>query len=337
MTAGGRTVMAQSETQGSYLSQHSAGELAFGLNEARTVDRLEVTWPDGVVESAGPFPADTIVTWMRGSEPTAEPLPGKHAAAREDTPPASSSSSPRDTAPRSVADQRKFFGLLDQASSLRIAGDFAGAAALYRQLLELHPDHEDSLYYLGNCMVELGRDGEALEQFERLARVNPKSNRCFMQIGRIRLPGGDAKLDSLDLAEQAFDRSLAINQEESGPLVQLGVVSLLRGDLERADERLRQAAVLNVKSVEARYLRAWVKYRRGDGDAARLLLNEAQSLAKGTKPVTATVVIGEGDTKRGGALLADTSKNALAPFERWKTLATREVSVEAEFGAAPGR
>jgi Flp pilus assembly protein TadD len=321
MTAGGRTVMAQSETQGSYLSQHAAGELAFGLNDARQVDSFEVTWPDGVVEKAGPFPADSIVSWTRGTPPTAAPLPGKRAAA-----------------PRTVADQKRFFGLLDQASELRIAGDFAGAAALYRTLLEIHPDHEDSLYYLGNCLVELGREKEALAQFERLAQVNPRSNRCFMQIGRIRLPGGDPALDSLELAEQAFQRSLAINQEESGPLVQLGVVALLRGDLELADERLRKAAVLNLKSVEARYLRAWVQYRRGDAAAARALLAEAQQLAKGAKPVTALpAVIGEGDTKKGGALLAEAAGKAASPFERWKTLAQREVDVDSEFREAPAK
>ena len=328
MTAGGRTVMAQAETQGSYLSQHAAGELSFGLNEARQVDSFEVTWPDGTVEKAGPFAADSIVTWTRGSEPAVQPLPGKRAAA------ASAAAAPRDTAPRSVAEQKLFFGLLDQASALRVAGDFAGAAALYRRLLELHPDHEDSLYYLGNCLVELGREREALEQFERLARVDPRSNRCFMQIGRLRLPGGDPTLDSLDLAEKAFEQSLAINQEESGPLVQLGVVALLRGDLELADERLRKAAVLNLKSVEARYLRAWVKYRRGDGAAASALLSEAQQIAKGAKPVGAPVVVGEGDTKKGGALLAEAARREGSLFERWKTLATREVDVEAEFGGA---
>jgi tetratricopeptide (TPR) repeat protein len=156
-----------------------------------------------------------------------------------------------------------------------------------------------------------------------------------MQIGRIRLPGGDPSLDSLDLAEKAFQQSLAINQEESGPLVQLGVVALLRGDLELADERLRKAAVLNLKSVEARYLRAWVKYRRGDAAAARALLTEAQQLAKGAKPAGAPVVVGEGDTKKGGALLADAAHREASPFERWKTLAQREVDVEKEFGAAP--
>jgi hypothetical protein len=311
LTAGGRVVMAQAETQGSYLSQHAAGEMSFGLGDARTVEHVEVRWPDGAVEQAGPFAADSLVTWTRGAPPVETSRPRR----------------------RSAADQKRFFELLDRAGALRVGGDFAGAEPLYRQLLELWPDHEDSLYYLGNCLVELHREREALSRFETLARVDPRSNRCFMQIGRLRLPGGDPTLDDLDLAERAFATSLAINQEESGPLVQLGAVALLRGDLPLADERLRQASVLNAKSVEARYLRARVKWAQGERDAARLLLREAQAIARAAPPPVA--VVGEGDTKKGGALLAETAAQELSPLERWKSLATREVDPEAEFGPPP--
>jgi len=155
-----------------------------------------------------------------------------------------------------------------------------------------------------------------------------------MQIGRLRLPGGDPALDDLDLAEKAFATSLSINQEESGPLVQLGVVALLRGDLPLADERLRHACVLNEKSVEARYLRARVKWARGERDDAKRLLVEAKEIARAAPPPVA--VVGEGDTKKGGVLFAETVAQEQSYLERWKSIATREADPAAEFGAPPG-
>jgi hypothetical protein len=329
---GGRRVLAQAETQGSYLSQHEAGELCFGLGAARELERLEVTWPDGATESAGPFAADSVVTWLRGTPPVAAPLPGRRAPGA-----ISPDGAPRGASSTSVAAQREFFGLLEQANSLRVEGDFAGAAAIYRRLLELRPGHEDSLYYHGNCLVELEREREALAEFEQLVRVNPRSNRGFMQIGRIRLPGGDPALDDLGLAEKAFRESLAINQEESGPIVALGVVALLRGELDRAEESLAAAAVLNSKSVEARYLRAWIAYRRGDREAARALLEEAHAIATGVADASRPKVVGEGDTRKGGALVADHLARDRSPIERWKSLAQRAVDVDAEFAALEER
>jgi len=41
--------------------------LHFGLGEATRVDRLEVRWPDGLVEANGPLPANRLITVRRGA------------------------------------------------------------------------------------------------------------------------------------------------------------------------------------------------------------------------------------------------------------------------------
>jgi tetratricopeptide (TPR) repeat protein len=333
---GARKVLELVETQGSYLSQHAAGELSFGLGGARQVDELEVDWPDGTAEHAGPFPADSIVSWTRGETPVVTPLPGKPHGDATASSTRSSATAPSDAKPKfaNAAAQKEFFELVDRAGALRLAGDFAGAAALYRRGLEIQPEHEDCLYYLGNCLVELGQEKEALEKFEALTRVDPRSNRAFMQIGKLRLPGGDPALDDLAKAEAAFQTSLSINQEESGPVVELGRVALLRGELDAADRRFADAARLNVKSIEARYLRAYIAFRRGERESARHWLDEARSIASGAAAAAQPKVVGEGDTKKGGALLADAKPRPSSLFERWRTLAEREIDVEREFAGA---
>jgi len=318
--AGGRVQLGEQGSDGSYLSQHAAGELAFGLGAAAVVDRIEVDWPDGARESAGPFPARSLVTWMRGEPPRVTPLVA---------PP--SGAAPAASRRPDAAAQKRFFGLVDRAGALRVNGDLMGAAEVYRDALELQPGHEDSLYYLGNCLLELGHEREALAQFEALLRANPDSSRACMQIGRLRLPGGETALDDLVAAERAFARAHAINGEESGPVVAIGVVALLREDLAAADRAFADAAMLNQKSVEARYLRGFVAWRGGRREQAAVLLAEAHALAAGAPPVTA-VVVGEGDTKSGKALTTAKSAEIRSPLERWKTLAQRAFDADGEYG-----
>lgn len=317
--AGGRVQVGEQGTDGSYLSQHAAGELAFGIGDATAIDRIEVAWPDGTREQAGPFPARSLVTWVKGSAPQFESIQSGVRAA-----PITAARKP------DAAAQKRFFALIDRAGELRVAADFMGAAQVYREALELQPGHEDSLYYLGNCLLELGHEREALAQFEALLRANPESSRACMQIGRVRLPGGEAAQDDLAAAEQAFQRAHAINGEESGPVVALGVVALLRQDLGAADRAFADAAMLNLKSVEARYLRSYVAWIAGRREQAMALLAEAHAIASGTPPVTAKVV-GEGDTRNGKALVSAATVEVTTPLERWKSLAQRPVDVDLEF------
>ena len=316
LEAGGRGSVDQVGTQGSYLSQHAVGELSFGLGEAASVDRLVVTWPDGGTEEAGPLPADSLVTWVRGSTPEIEALPGKRGATL--------------AGPTDAGSQREFYRLIDEASRLRLAGDCEGAIASYERALEAWPAHEDALYYRGNCLVELGRREEALEAFETLVRFHPSSSKGWMQIGSLHLSRQGRSDEDLAAAERAFARCHEINGEESLPVIQLGVVAMLRGDLERADRLLADAAVLNPKAVQPPYFRGRIAWLRGDAARAGELLNEAHAAARGQSGPRASVS-NEGDTRAGKALVAEAAA-AGDPIERWRTLSQRSADPALEYG-----
>jgi len=304
-------------TQGSYLSQHAVGEISFGLGSATRVDRLVVTWPDGVVEETGPIPADCLVTWVRGAPPEVALLPGKRQRALN--------------GPSALDERRRFFDVLREAGELRVAGDAASAESAYRRALELWPTHEDALYNLGNCLRALDRGEQALEVYRRLALFHPLSSRAWMQIGRSLLDPGVLGARDLDGAERAFARSHEINGEESQPLVRLGAVALLRGDLEHADELLGDAEVLNPRSVEARYLRGQIAWVRGRDERARELLGEAHELSRGTG--AGSSVSNEGDTRSGAALIDPDAFGAGSDLGRWRTLLDRPADPAAEYGA----
>ena len=65
ITAGGRTQMAEVRSGGSYLS-HSDLRAHFGLGGATRVERLEIRWPSGVVDTVEGLPGDRFYVAEEG-------------------------------------------------------------------------------------------------------------------------------------------------------------------------------------------------------------------------------------------------------------------------------
>ena len=315
---GGRERLELLGTQGSYLSQHAVAELSFGLGDEACVDSIEVRWPGGESERAGPFLAYSLIDWTRGERPRTSPFPGRAQLDRD--------------GPGEVADKRAFFELRKQASEARLAGDAPLAVARYRQALARWPGHADCLYYLGNSYLASGEEAAALDAFTRLVHFDPNSNAGHMQIGLMRLPGGDPALDDLGAARVAFERCRELNREESRPTLQLGIVALLAGELEPAAESFAQVCRQNPRSVEARWFAGLLAYRRGERELAASYLEEARALSR--QSGAGSSASNEGDTVAGVAMRAET-EIALSPaLSRWRSVGQRDGDVEGEFELA---
>ena len=65
LTAGGKTQMREVKAGASYLGQHDL-RAHFGLAQASTIDRLEIRWPNGQVETVTGVAANQIVTITEG-------------------------------------------------------------------------------------------------------------------------------------------------------------------------------------------------------------------------------------------------------------------------------
>ncbi len=313
---GGVWRLAVTDSQGSYLSQHTVGELHFGLGEHSQIRRLRVRWPGGEISEEGPFLAGTSVTWTRGERPVIEALPGFLARASE--------------GPESVETEREFFRRRQQATQARLAEDYPQAVQHYLGALSLWPGHDDCLYYLAHCLAHIGDEAGAVRVWETEVAFTPGSNRGWMQLGLAHLPGGDPAFDDLDAAQAAFEHSLAINQEESRPITQLGVVALLKGELDLARRRFAEAARQNPRSVEARYLGGRAAYLAGDLEAARALLAEAHELAR-AQGLGGDSASSEGETRTGEALTAERALDDDSPLQRWRTLTTRTCDPDLEY------
>lgn len=214
---------------------------------------------------------------------------------------------------------RRFWDLYNRATDLRLKGQWAAAAGQYQEALVVDGQHEDALYYLGNAFFELGRFQEAADTWKRLIETNPnQSSRAHAQLGMLYSCGAPGTPFDLDQAERELHQALAINKEESGPVIKLGEVALLKGERKKALEYLSDGRNLNFKSVQANYLIGYLRWVAGDAAGALKDLKQAAEFALAAKPPPEAS--GEGDTKKKGPLLAKGvgSRGLLTSY--WKSL-----------------
>jgi tetratricopeptide (TPR) repeat protein len=192
----------------------------------------------------------------------------------------------------------RFWATLEEATRLRMSGEFARAVEVYERTLSLDPRHEDSLYYLGYCRREAGDATGARRAFARLVDVNPASARGHLALAALLVSPDTAGPLDVEGAESHLRRAHEINAEETGAMVRLAEVLIVRGDVAEAGTWLDAAARTNPRSVEAAFLAGYLRWEDGDGAGARAWLRRAIEAAQAAAPSRG--VLGEGD-RRGGA------------------------------------
>ena len=205
---------------------------------------------------------------------------------------------------------RTFWAAYNDATARRAKGDLDGAIASYRRALALRPDHEDSLYYLGNCSLERRAYEDALDAYRRLVAVNPQgSPRGYMQSALVLASLEPGAPRDFDAADRLFARALELDPE-SGAVLGLAEVALLRDDRGRAGTWLARAEADNPASMAVPFLRGYLALRRGARLEAWQLFETAVKRGEVKKlPVAWSA---EGDVKADPAL-------------RWRALARQSV------------
>lgn len=261
-------------TSASYLSQDSR-RVHIGLGAAAKVDRLEVRWLNGHAETWANLAANRIWDITEGEREARLFLP----RTRLDK-----------------ADVARFWE--EQRAgmdALRREHDSAKAAGHFRAALAIDPSHEDSRYYLANCLANQGDAAGAVTQLDLLTEINSQSHRAFQRKGELIAASASSRAE-LEAARTVLNSALRLNSEETGTLVLLGEVDLALGDLPGAEQRLAHACQANARAANAFFLRGYVAWKRHDGREAGAMLSAARTaLGPDWKPKGAAL---EGDVKR---------------------------------------
>ncbi len=269
----------------SYLSQDSH-RIHIGLGSATKIDRLEVRWLRGTPETWTNLAADQIWDIAQG-EPVAKPF----------APPATGSGQPvAQAAQMDKAATQQFWAKQHAAmDAMKRERDFAKAVSLFREALAINPNHEDSHYYLTNCLVELGDIPSAVGELDALIRINPLNHRAYQRKGELLAASASSK-SNLAAARRTLDAALQLNSEETGTLALLGEVQLAEGNLPEADRDFAHVLQANARAANALYFRGYIAWKRHDDRQAAALLSQAHhALGPDWKPA-GTVL--EGDVRR---------------------------------------
>jgi tetratricopeptide (TPR) repeat protein len=248
----------------SYLSQ-SSRRVHFGLGLAQRIDSLEVHWLGGGKDIYNNLQANSY--WELKEE---DPIPRRLVFTGN-----------------SKLDERRRVSAFWQTQraavhAMKVENDLDKAIGLFKKALTFDPAHEDSLHYLGQCLMMKGNLEEALETFEKLTRVNPSSHRGHRQVGFLRARTARTRGDFLS-AETALERALAVNPEETGVLLLLGEIDLIQGELEKAEQRLAWVCRSNPRSVAGLYLRGYIAWKSGDRAGAHGFLSRVMQAQKQKK------------------------------------------------------
>ncbi len=193
----------------------------------------------------------------------------------------------------------RFWETYRRATEHRIAGRTAEAIEAYTSALALNPEHHDALYYLGNLEFDLGNLRAAERAWQRLIEIEPTSARAHSQLGTLYFCVGEDEPLQPDRAAAEFERAATINREETGPLLSLGEIALVRGDMEEARYYFDAVIGSNYTSVEAHFYKGYIAWRSGALGQASDLLAAAVALAQPAAPKPDAP--GEGDTRAGAA------------------------------------
>jgi enediyne biosynthesis protein E4 len=275
----------------SYLSQ-SSHTLHWGLGSATRLDRFEVRWHAGITQVFHDLAPNTFYELLEG-----DPIP-RTLGAPSPTPSTLASSAHPSSPPPSPDDKQRLleFWKIQRAAmnAMMVERNNATAIPLFRQAIHLNPQHQDSRYYLGLCLASQREIQPALDALAALQELNPRSHRAWQQWGVIRALFATSDAD-LAAAEHALLQARTINPEETGALLMLGEVALLRGQFEKAEEHFAAATFTNPRATGGFFLQAYLAWRRHHPEAARLILEQARhTLGPEWQPEGAT---SEGDVK----------------------------------------
>jgi tetratricopeptide (TPR) repeat protein len=264
----GRAQWREINAGSSYLSQN-APEAIFGLGAADRVEKLTVRWPSGTTQVFRDVPAGRAYLLVEGN-PRPHALADRH------------------------ANTLTFWDAHARARAAAGAGRTAEAITEYRRALAINPRHEDSLYVLGNLLLETGNRAAAKKTFEGLLSIEPGSRRAHGALGDLLADPASRSLSNPAEARKHYERAGAVNAEETGWVERLGELDLRDRNFEAAAGRFQKVLATDARSFPALYLLGYLAWRKHEPERAGHFFDSAFA-ALGPQAAPAP---GEGDVRR---------------------------------------
>lgn len=138
-------------------------------------------------------------------------------------------------------------------------GDFAGAAALFRQAVDADPASAEAQYNLARALKDAGKVHEALDAFRRVVALHPSDADAWYTMGNT-----CAALDAHEEAERAYRRALELQPEDVRIYNNLTVTLQAQGRLDEAAALAAVGLAIDPGYGDLHYNRGLVLLLRGE-------------------------------------------------------------------------
>jgi protein O-GlcNAc transferase len=162
---------------------------------------------------------------------------------------------------------------LQHALQHQRAGQLARAEELFRQILQLDPDHADALHLLGVLALDTQRLELAHDSIARAVELKPAHAAFHLDLGHVY-----RALGKLSEAKACFERARQCDPKSALAYVNLGITSMELGSLDEAEEAYREALRLQPGFAIAWNNLGNVLITRGELAEARACLEESVRL-----------------------------------------------------------
>jgi tetratricopeptide (TPR) repeat protein len=152
---------------------------------------------------------------------------------------------------------------LQSAIDLQRAGKSGQAEAVYRRILDAHPDHAQSLHALGALCLQMGRTPDAVELFRRVAALHPGMPEAHNNFG-----GALIEQKLFEMSIPSLETAIKLRPDYAAAHCNLGNALLGMGRLDESEAAFRRNLELQPDSPEARNGLANVLYLRAETDRA---------------------------------------------------------------------
>lgn len=190
-----------------------------------------------------------------------------------------------------------FWDYFNQAEKARKNRSFQQAVALYEKAHEANPQHQSTLYYLGQMHLHLHHFKQARTYWQKLAQLDPTSVQAQKQLGTLYFcQDSENRLYDLKQAQKHYLHVLELNRIETYTHLQLGKIALLNNNLNKASSYFSTVINHDFMNYQALFLRGYVRYKQNHREPGNIYLARADSVFQNLNNVT---MHGEGATETG--------------------------------------
>ncbi len=132
------------------------------------------------------------------------------------------------------------------ASQLRKKNDFQAAKQLYKQILEIEPDHVESIFCLGSLSAQTKNYDTAKQLLNKTIQINPNHAKAHNNLGGVLIELGEH-----EKAVSSFEKAIQIDPNHPDAHNNLGILLHRSGDSQKAISSFEKAIQIDPNHAKA--------------------------------------------------------------------------------------